>query len=76
MYFVQGNFAGLPCKGAFSYEIQTTGFFSRMVEDPIVISVKRRFDIMVKVLAPFLGFVDDFRGLPLKATTGQLIPLG
>lgn len=36
----------------------------------------RRFDIVVKVLAPFQGSVDDFRGLPLKATTGQMIPLG
>lgn len=42
----------------------------------IVFEGDRRFDIVVKMLASFQGSVEAFRGLPLKAATGQMIPLG
>lgn len=37
---------------------------------------ERRFGMVIKVAAPFDGTMDAMRALPLKATTGQMVPLG
>ena len=37
---------------------------------------ERRFGLVVKVAASFDGTLDAYRSLPLKANTGQMVPLG
>ncbi len=42
----------------------------------VVLEGERRFDLMVRLDTHYDGTLDALRALPLKATTGQLVPLG
>ncbi|MBL9007230.1 MAG: efflux RND transporter permease subunit [Myxococcales bacterium] len=42
----------------------------------VVFEGERRFDIMVRMATSFDGSVEAIRSLPLKARTGQMVPLG
>ncbi|MBL9042777.1 MAG: efflux RND transporter permease subunit [Myxococcales bacterium] len=41
-----------------------------------VLEAERRFDLMVRLDVQYDGTLDALRALPLKATTGQVVPLG
>lgn len=41
-----------------------------------VLEAERRFDLMVRLDVKYDGTLDALRALPLKATTGQVVPLG
>lgn len=41
-----------------------------------VLEAERRFDVMVRLAVQYDGTLDSLRALPLKAATGQMVPLG
>jgi cobalt-zinc-cadmium resistance protein CzcA len=42
----------------------------------VVLERDRRFELVVKMAVNFQGDLDVFKSLPLKSTSGQLVPLG